>query len=33
MTADCKTLPLSRAAWRGDEELCELLIDLGADLN
>ena len=33
MTTDCKTLPLARAAWRGDVEVCELLLDLGAELD
>ena len=33
MTSDCKTMPLSRAAWRGDMKLCQFLIDVGADVN
>ena len=30
MTSDCKTLPLARAAWRGDMRVCQLLLDKGA---
>ncbi len=30
MTHDCKTYPLSRAAWRGDLDTVKLLIELGA---
>ena len=28
MTSDCKTTPLSRAAWRGSKVICKLLIEV-----
>ncbi len=33
MTGDCRTLPLARAAWRGDIPTVDLLLDLGADID
>ena len=33
MTADCRTLPLARAAWRGDIPTVDLLLDLGAEID
>ena len=33
MTHDCRTLPLARAAWRGDIPAVDLLLDNGADIN
>ena len=33
MTKDCKTYPLARAAWRGDYKMCDLLLDLGANID
>jgi|JI6StandDraft_1071083.scaffolds.fasta_scaffold02483_8 ankyrin repeat protein len=33
MTKDCRTLPLARAAWRGDQRTMEILMDHKADVN
>lgn len=33
MTKDCKTLPLARAAWRGDKKTMDILLDHKADVN
>lgn len=33
MTKDCRTLPLARAAWRGDKKVMELLLSYKADVN
>ena len=33
MTSDCKTLPLARAAWRGDTKMVNLLLDLNSDID
>lgn len=33
MTRDCKTLPLNRAAWRGDKKAIEVLLNNKADVN
>ena len=33
LSADCKIYPLTRAAWRGDYKLCDLLIEMGAEID
>jgi ankyrin repeat protein len=33
MTKDCRTLPLGRAAWRGDIQTIKILLDHKADVN
>jgi ankyrin repeat protein len=33
MTKDCRTLPLARAAWRGDKKTINILLDHKANIN
>jgi ankyrin repeat protein len=33
MTKDCRTLPLARAAWRGDTKTMDILLNHKANIN